>query len=80
MHFNPRYLSLEAEVEAGILRHRFARQRAEDLVRDRGWTEKDEDFEFQIEQETKTQWEEAYEQEYRWEIEDMNEVEDGSPL
>ena len=56
------------EVELGMLRLRIARERAEELVRDRGWSEKDEDFDIQVEEETKRQWDEEYEQECRNQI------------
>ena len=57
------------EVERDIQRLRDCRKRAEEIVRDRGWSEEDEDFEFQIEQEVKEQWSEAFERE--WEREQL---------
>lgn len=55
--------SIKEEFERDMQRFRDARKRAEELVRDWGWSEEDEDFEFQIEQEAKRQWEEDYERE-----------------
>jgi hypothetical protein len=55
------YISIEEEIELDMLRLQIARELAEELVRDRGWTEKDEDFWFQIDDETKRQWNEGCE-------------------
>ena len=56
--------SLMEEIENDRLRLRIAREQAEELVRDRGWTENDEDFWFQVEEEAKRQWDEEYEREF----------------
>ena len=40
---------------------RAARELAEELVRGRGWSEKDDDFWYQVEEEAKRLWEEEYE-------------------
>ena len=52
------------QIERDMLRFKIARQRAEEIVRDYGWNEEDEDFEFQIEQEAKKQWEEDHRREH----------------
>jgi hypothetical protein len=52
------------EIEEGFLLLELTRQRAEDIVRDRGWSESDEDFALQIEEEMKRQWEEEYVRRY----------------
>lgn len=52
---------LMQEIEMDMLRLRAARERAEELVRDRGWKEADDDFWFQVEDETKRQWDEDVE-------------------
>lgn len=52
------------QFEADMLRFKLARRNAEETVRDRGWTEKDEDFEIQVEEEAKKQWFELYEQDH----------------
>ena len=54
---------LELEMEIDRLRWEIARENAEDLVRARGWSENDEDFLFQVEDETKRQWEEDFDRE-----------------
>ncbi len=65
-HFS---LSIEEELDLDILRLRETRQRAEEIVRDRGWSEADEDFEIQIAEEAKHQWNEECERERRFEKE-----------
>lgn len=64
--FAPRPISIEEEIQLDMLRFRNARKQAEEIVLDRGWTREDEDFEFQVEQEAKVQWEEDCEQDRRW--------------
>ncbi len=49
--------NLRLEMEIHRLSWQIARERAEELVRDRGWTEKDEDFLLQVEEESRKQWE-----------------------
>lgn len=66
-------ISIEEELERDIERLRESRLRAEEIVRDRGWSESDEDFEFQIEQEAKVQWSEAFDLDHRWEMEELEE-------
>ena len=67
------HLSIEEELERDIERLRESRRRAEEIVRDRGWTEADEDFEIQIDEEAKVQWSEAFDLDHRWEMEAMEE-------
>lgn len=55
---------LQLEIETDMLRLRYAREQAEELVRDRGWTEKDDDFEIQVEEETKRQWNEDMDRDF----------------
>lgn len=70
----PRFsLSIEEELELDIQRLRETRQRAEEIVRDRGWTEVDEDFEIQVDEEAKVQWNEECERERRFEEEQERE-------
>ncbi|MEK7563280.1 MAG: hypothetical protein AAB544_02705 [Patescibacteria group bacterium] len=66
-------LSIEEELALDIERLRETRRRAEEIVRDRGWTEADEDFEIQIDEEAKVQWSEAFDLDHRWEMEAMEE-------
>jgi hypothetical protein len=56
---------LRLEIEADILQLRATRDLAEELVRARGWSEKDDDFWFQVEDEAKRQWEEGMDRERR---------------
>jgi len=63
------YISIEEEIELDMLRWKEILQRAEVVVRDRGWSESDEDFQIQIEEEAKHQWSEDCEQERRFERE-----------
>ena len=69
-HFS---LSIEEELELDILRLRETRRRAEEIVRDRGWSEADEDFEIQVDEEAKHQWNEECERERRFEEEQERE-------
>lgn len=55
---------LRREIELDMLRFRWARQQAEEIVRDRGWSEKDEDFWIQIDEEAKRQWTEDCERDF----------------
>lgn len=57
-------LSIEEEIERDMQRLKDARTQAEELVRARGWSERDDDFQFQIEQETKEQWSELWERDH----------------
>ncbi len=57
--------NLKPDIEQDLLRLREARALAEEIVRDHGWTEKDEDFEFQVEMESRRQWSELWKQEER---------------
>ena len=54
---------IHRELELHILQWKEYRKEAEEIVRDRGWSEKDDDFEIQIEQEAKRLWEEESERE-----------------
>jgi len=49
---------LELEIEIDRSRWEAARELAEDLVRGRGYTEDDEEFWFEVEQETRRQYDE----------------------
>lgn len=52
-------------IDEDRLRLKEARMLAEEIVRDHGWTEEDEDFEFQVEMEARRQWSELWKQEER---------------
>lgn len=54
---------IELEMEIERLRWDIAHDRAKELVLARGWTENDEDFLMQVEEEAKRQWEEDAERE-----------------
>jgi hypothetical protein len=54
------------EIEADMIRWRTARDQAEELVRGHGWSEADDDFCFQVEEEAKRQWDEGWERDHRW--------------
>lgn len=54
--FNPP--SFEHEMAVDLLRWNIAHDRAEEIVQASGCTKGDEDYEFQVEDETKRQWEE----------------------
>jgi hypothetical protein len=56
--------ALMAEIELDMLRWKIARDAAEDVVRSSGWSEEDEDFFLQIEEEAKRQWVEESEREF----------------
>lgn len=65
---------LMLEVEAHMQRHKELRKEAEENIRGYGWTEKDDDFEIQIEQEIKRLWDEDMERElskFYWRHPDM---------
>lgn len=68
------YISIEEEIEHDMLRWKEILQGAEETVRDRGWSECDEDFKIQIEEEAKNQWKEDWEREYRREREREEEL------
>ena len=68
-------MDAELEVQIGYQRYREARKLAEEIVRDLGWNEKDDDFHFQIEQETKKQWDELYQRDMHEEFLDEEEDE-----
>lgn len=53
-------VDINEEIEQYRLQWKAARETAEELVRARGWSEQDDDFGLQIEEETKRQWEEQY--------------------
>ena len=55
---------LELEIKSDMLRLRIARREAEKLVLDRGWKKEDEDFECQVEEETKRQWGQEFERNF----------------
>lgn len=58
MQFETSYpQSFEHEMAIDLLQWNIARDRAEGIILDRGWTKNDEDYEFQLEDETKRQWE-----------------------
>ncbi|MBI3619423.1 hypothetical protein HY213_05330 [Candidatus Peregrinibacteria bacterium] len=54
---------IEEEIERDRQRLKAARERAEELVLDRGWSKKDDDYDIQVEEETQRQWEEDLERE-----------------
>lgn len=56
---------LRLEIERDMMRLRECNERAEEIVRDRGWDEKDDDFQIQIEEEAKRQWSEEMDWERR---------------
>jgi hypothetical protein len=51
-------LMLELEIDQS--RWEVARERAEEIIKDLGWSEKDDDYLIQLEDETKRQWDEEY--------------------
>ncbi len=51
---------IELELEIDQSRWEVARERAEEIIKDLGWTEQDDDYLIQLEDETKRQWEEEY--------------------
>ncbi len=55
---------IELLIELDRIRLREYRKTAEEIVRDHGWNEKDDDFQFQIEQEIKRLWSEDAEREF----------------
>jgi hypothetical protein len=65
----------EREVQIGYQRYREARKLAEEVVRDLGWNEKDDDFHLQIEEETKRRWDELYKRDMHEEFFDEEEDE-----
>ena len=65
----------ELEIQIAYLRFHEARKLAEEVVRDLGWTEEDDDFHFQIEQEAKRQWDELYKRDMHEEFLDEEEEE-----
>lgn len=54
---------VDLEMELDEHRYNFARERAVELVREYGWTEKDDDFWLQVHEETKRLWDEEYDRE-----------------
>lgn len=56
-------IKLAKEVEAYQLQWKLAREQAKELVRDRGWSEADEDFEMHIEEEAKKLWNDRFNRE-----------------
>ena len=55
-------LSIEEEVELDLAMYNLARERASDIVLDRGLNEDDDDFIFEVHIETKHQWDILYEE------------------
>jgi len=62
-----------AEMEIDFLRWESAREYAEDLVKDLGWSKNDEDYWFQVEEETKRQFDEDLDRE-RWKRGDYDDM------
>lgn len=50
-------------MEIDYLRWEVAAENAEDIVRSNGWSEEDDDFDIQLEMETRRQWEEEMDRE-----------------
>ena len=51
------------EIEQNMLLLKICRERAEELVCDRGWNKESDDFDIQVEEEAKRQWDEEKERE-----------------
>lgn len=54
---------MQNEMEIDYLRWEVAAENAEDIVRSNGWSEEDDDFDIQLEMETRRQWEEEMDRE-----------------
>lgn len=54
---------IKTELEIHQLRWKYAQEQAKELVKARGWNEKDDDFDIQVEQEAKRQWMEEVDRE-----------------
>ena len=61
--FHPYHPSIDEEMEIDRLGWECARALAEDIISGCGWTEEDDDFDIQVEQEARRQWHEELDRE-----------------